>query len=74
MTSLCKEYCQLFLAQDLLLGIGVGFVFLPPFAIIPRYFIRSRGVALGLTAAGASIVGVIWPIALKNLFSKLSFG
>jgi predicted MFS family arabinose efflux permease len=74
MTSLCKEYYQLFLSQGLLFGIGVGFVFLPPFAVLPRYFIRSLGVALGLTATGASIGGIIWPIALKNLFSKLSFG
>ncbi|KAE9369845.1 MFS monocarboxylate transporter-like protein [Stipitochalara longipes BDJ] len=74
MTSLCKQYYQLFLAQSLLLGIGVAFVFLPPFAILPRYFIRNRGAALGLTATGASIGGVIWPIALRNLFLHLSFG
>jgi MFS family permease len=74
MTSICKEYYQLFLAQGLLFGIGVGFVFLPPFAILPRYFVAKRGVALGLTATGASIGGVIWPIALKNLFERVSFG
>jgi len=74
MTSLCKEYYQLFLAQGFLLGIGTASVFLPPFAILPRYFVKSRGVALGLTTTGASIGGVIWPIALRNLFSHLSFG
>jgi MFS family permease len=74
MTSLCKEYYQLFLAQGFLLGIGVAFVFLPPFAILPRYFVARRGVALGLTACGASIGGVIWPIALRNLLEKVGFG
>jgi len=74
MTSLCKEYYQLFLAQGFLLGVGVAFVFLPVFAILPRYFVTRRGVALGLTACGASIGGVIWPIALRNLLEKVSFG
>lgn len=74
MTSLCKEYYQLFLAQGFLLGVGVAFVFLPVFAILPRYFVARRGAALGLTACGASIGGAIWPIALRNLHEKVNFG
>lgn len=33
MTSLCKEYWQLFLAQGFLFGVGLAFVILPAFAV-----------------------------------------
>jgi predicted MFS family arabinose efflux permease len=74
MTSLCREYYQLFLAQGLLLGLGISFVLLPAFATIPHYFVRSRGLALGVVVSGSSLGGVVWPIALKNLLSKVGFG
>ncbi|KAH9204483.1 MFS monocarboxylate transporter-like protein [Leptodontidium sp. 2 PMI_412] len=74
MTSLCKEYYQFFLAQGLVFGVGLAFVVLPAFATIPRYFLRNRGVALGITAGGSSLGGVIWPIVLRNLFEDVGFG
>lgn len=74
MTSLCREYYQFFLAQGLLLGIGLAFVILPTMATVPRYFVRHRGLALGIMIGGSSIGGVIWPIALRNLFVQVGFG
>ena len=74
MTSLCKQYWQLFLTQALLLGIGIAFVMLPAFAIIPRHFIANRSAALGICVSGSSLGGVIWPIILRNVLYKVGFG
>jgi predicted MFS family arabinose efflux permease len=74
MTSISKQYYQLFLTQGLLLGVGISFVILPAFSVIPRYFVQHRGLAMGLTVSGSSMGGVIWPIALKNLFAEVGFG
>ncbi|KAG4421203.1 hypothetical protein IFR04_005614 [Cadophora malorum] len=74
MTSLCKQYYQFFLAQGLLLGLGLSLVVLPAFAVIPRYFTKHRGLAMGLVVSGSSMGGVIWPITLRNLFTDVGFG
>lgn len=76
MTSLCEKYHQLFLAQGTLLGVGMVFVLLPSAATIPRYFVKHRGLALGITVSGSSLGGVVWPILLEQLLNvhHLSFG
>lgn len=74
MISLCKEYYQFFLAQGLVLGIGLSLVVLPAFATVPHYFAKHRGLAMGLVVSGSSMGGVIWPIALRNLFEEVGFG
>jgi MFS family permease len=74
MTSLCKEYYQFFLAQALLMGIGIAIVMLPAFAIVPRHFVRNRSAALGICVSGSSLGGVIWPIILRNVLYKVGFG
>lgn len=54
-------------AQGLLLGIGMSFIAVPASGICPRYFKRHRSVASGISVAGSSLGGVIWPIACDQL-------
>jgi MFS family permease len=74
--SLCDKYYQLFLAQGTLLGIGMAFVLLPSAATVPKYFVKHRGLALGIVVSGSSLGGAIWPIMLEQLLEvhHLSFG
>ncbi|KAA8569948.1 hypothetical protein EYC84_002286 [Monilinia fructicola] len=74
MTSLCQEYYQLFLAQGLLLGIGIAFAILPAFTTAAQHFSKYRGLALGIVVSGSSLGGVIWPIALNKLLVEVGFG
>lgn len=67
MTSLCKEYYQFFLAQGVLLGVGQSFVAVPASGMVPRYFVRNRGLATGVSVAGSSLGGVCWPIIFDQL-------
>ncbi|KAK9364349.1 major facilitator superfamily domain-containing protein [Lipomyces kononenkoae] len=75
MTSFCKEYYQFILAQGILGGLGVGFLFAPAMNALAHYFMRKRGIAIGIAAGGSSIGGVLFPIALRSaLYSRLGFG
>jgi MFS family permease len=74
--SLCREYYQFFLAQGFLLGIGQAFLACPVLAMVSRHFNKNRGLATGVTIAGSSLGGVIWPIMVNELLNKdgMSFG
>lgn len=76
MTSLCTEYYQIFLAQALLLGSSMSFLFCPAISIVSRYFHKNKGLAMGITVGGSSVGGVVWPIVLSQLLHKngVSFG
>ncbi|OCT44652.1 hypothetical protein CLCR_06123 [Cladophialophora carrionii] len=66
MTSLCHEYYQFLLAQGLLCGLAVGFIFTPATSVVGHYFRSRRGLAMGFITAGSSLGGILLPIALKN--------
>lgn len=55
MTSICKEYWQIVLAQGLVVGFGSGCMLLPSVAVMPQYFTKHRAFATGIAAAGSSI-------------------
>ncbi|KAH8123010.1 MFS general substrate transporter [Trichoderma asperelloides] len=65
MTSLCKTYWQIFLAQAVCLGIGNGFSFCSSLAILSQYFKKYRAFAVGLSAAGASVGSLVYPVMFK---------
>lgn len=50
---------QFYLFFSVLGGMGVAFLFVPLTATIPRWFVRSRGLALGILFAAGGIGGMI---------------
>jgi hypothetical protein len=49
MTSLCKEYWQVFLAQGVCGGLGLGILFLPAVGVVPRLSQISRSPFAAIT-------------------------
>jgi MFS family permease len=76
MVSLSSKYYQFFLTQGLLLGLSNAFLTIPSVVIVNRHFKKHRGLATGVTIAGSSVGGIVWPIVLENLLNRrgLSFG
>lgn len=76
MTSLSKEYYQFILAQGILGGVCCGMMFAPAMAAVGQYFKARRALAMGIAVSGSSFGGVIFPIALNNLFQirSVAFG
>ncbi|KAL9093566.1 MAG: hypothetical protein Q9165_003961 [Trypethelium subeluteriae] len=57
MTSICKNYWELFLAQGVVTGAGFGCLFLPGVTIVSQYFSTRKAFATGIASLGSSIGG-----------------
>ncbi|KAK0614285.1 major facilitator superfamily domain-containing protein [Immersiella caudata] len=73
MTSLATRYWEIFLAQGLCTGIGLGIVFMPPLAIINSYFNKKRSYALAMAATGTGIGSVVFPATIQYLIPRIGF-
>ena len=54
-----------FTMAHLLVGIGAGTGFAPMMADISHWFVRRRGVAVVVVAAGNYVAGTIWPLLIS---------
>jgi MFS family permease len=54
-----------FTAAHLLIGVGAGTGFAPMMADISHWFVRRRGVAVVIVAAGNYVAGTIWPLLMS---------
>ncbi|KAI0044864.1 putative MFS monocarboxylate transporter [Auriscalpium vulgare] len=73
MTSLATEYYQIFLAQGIAIGLGAGCLFVPSVAVLSTYFVKRRAMAIGLSASGSSVGGLIYPIVFHRLVPQVGF-
>ncbi|KAH7180280.1 major facilitator superfamily domain-containing protein [Fusarium sp. MPI-SDFR-AT-0072] len=63
----------IFFTQGICQGIGLGLIFLPSQAIISHWFQKRRSLALGLSALGSSVGGVIFPVIMRRLLTSSTF-
>ncbi|KAJ3812003.1 major facilitator superfamily domain-containing protein [Lentinula aff. lateritia] len=73
MTSISTVYYEYILSQGVGVGLAQGLLFTPGMAVLTHHFKRHRTLIFGIFAAGASIGGVILPIALQRLFKEVGF-
>lgn len=73
MTSLSTKYYQFFLSQGIGFGLGLCPLFLPAVSVIPHWFKKRRAFAMGIGAAGSSVGGVVYPIAINKLIPMVGF-
>ncbi|PVI04588.1 MFS general substrate transporter [Periconia macrospinosa] len=74
MTSISKEYYQVFLSQSITSAIGCSFLFYPCMTAASSWFLRHRALAIGIMASGSSIGGVVLPIMVHRLIRDSGFG
>ncbi|KAF5352290.1 hypothetical protein D9758_011960 [Tetrapyrgos nigripes] len=68
-----EQYYQVFLAQAVGIGFGMGLIFIPSLTIISQHFRKRRAFATGIAVTGASVGGIVWPIMLNHLIQITSF-
>ncbi|KAI1390740.1 MFS general substrate transporter [Hypoxylon trugodes] len=73
MTSLATEYWQIFLAQGVCTGLGLGLMYMPAITIVASYFKKRRALALAISSAGTGTGSIIFPAAVQYLVPKIGF-
>jgi MFS family permease len=59
-----------FCAAHLLIGIGASIGFAPLIADISHWFVRSRGLAVGIAATGNYLAGALWSPILQGMIAS----
>ena len=70
--SFASQKWHLYLTQGLLVGLGVGFTYIPSIAILSQWFSRRRSLANGISAAGSGIGGLIFSLAVRAAIRNIS--
>lgn len=73
LASICTTYKQLFFAQGLCIGIGMGCLFRPVVAVVSTYFRFRRNLAMGIAISGSATGGIIFPLMVRELLPRLGF-
>lgn len=73
MTSLATTYWQIFLAQGICTGIGLGLAFMPALQICTTYFKKYRSFALTLGTIGNSVGGTVFPATIQYATPRIGF-
>ncbi|KAJ9667858.1 hypothetical protein H2201_002044 [Coniosporium apollinis] len=72
--SFSSRIWHLYLTQGALVGVGVGFIYIPSIAITSQWFDKKRSVANGINSAGSGIGGLIFSFATRAIIDNISLG
>ncbi|KAK2744108.1 hypothetical protein FQN55_006976 [Onygenales sp. PD_40] len=70
--SFSKRLWQLYISQGIMLGLGVGFTYVPNIAIISQWFDKKRSLANGITGAGSGIGGLVFSFMTDAIIRRIS--
>ncbi|KAJ5707375.1 major facilitator superfamily domain-containing protein [Penicillium malachiteum] len=73
MASLATKYYQLLLSQAICSPLGAGMILYPSFSCVATWFQERRALAMGITASGSSLGGVVLPILINWMLPKVVF-
>jgi len=69
--SFATKVWHLYLSQGVLVGVGVGLIYIPATAVIPQWFSTKRSLANGICAAGSGIGGLVMSFATEGMLKHL---
>ncbi|KAI9006811.1 major facilitator superfamily domain-containing protein [Hyaloraphidium curvatum] len=71
--SLATQLWHLYLSFSLIGGIGVSFSFIPAAAIVPQWFQKRMGLAIGISVAGSGIGALVLNPLQQLMMDRLSW-
>ena len=72
--SFAKRIWHLYLSQGILVGLGVGFIFIPSISVLSQWFSRKRSLVNGISSAGSGIGGVTFSFATGAMIKHIGLG
>ncbi|KAH8549549.1 major facilitator superfamily domain-containing protein [Umbelopsis sp. PMI_123] len=65
---------HLYLTQGIMFGFGAACMYITTMGVVPQWFDKRRGLALGIAASGSGIGGLIMPFIMTALLQKFDAG
>ncbi|KAF2213503.1 hypothetical protein CERZMDRAFT_111177 [Cercospora zeae-maydis SCOH1-5] len=72
--SFAREIWQLYLSQGVLVGLGLGAIFIPSIQVLPQWFEKRRSLAAGITSAGSGFGGLTFSLGTNAMIEKIGLG
>ena len=72
-TANCNTVWQFVLAYGVVVGVGTSFLMNCCISSVSHYFLKKRGMALGICSIGGALGGVLWPLLFRQLFPKIGY-
>ncbi|KAM3505012.1 hypothetical protein MY10362_003198 [Beauveria mimosiformis] len=72
--SFCTELWQFILSFGILGGLGTSLIFTPCIAAVGHWFKARRGFATGIATCAGGLGGIIFPLMLTDLFTRIGYG
>lgn len=70
--SFASRIWHLYLSQGVLLGVGLGFIFVPCSPILSQWFQKRRSLATGISSAGSGVGGLIFSFGIQAMIDNIS--
>lgn len=70
--SFSSRVWQFYLSHGMLIGLGVGFTYIPSIAILSQWFQKRRSLANGISTAGSGIGGLIFSFMSEFVIKDIS--
>ncbi|KAL9585977.1 MAG: hypothetical protein Q9212_001196 [Teloschistes hypoglaucus] len=72
--SFATRIWQLHLTQGVLIGCGIGFLYIPSLPVLSQWFVRRRSLANGISAAGSGVGGAAFAWGTEAIIQHLDIG
>ncbi|KAK8150077.1 hypothetical protein G3M48_004282 [Beauveria asiatica] len=72
--SFCTELWHFILSFGILGGLGTSLIFTPCIAAVGHWFKARRGFATGIATCAGGLGGIIFPLMLTDLFTRIGYG
>ncbi|KAG4302074.1 hypothetical protein PCK1_001633 [Pneumocystis canis] len=73
LSSMAKQYYQIFICHSICIGVGSGSIFIPALGILAKYFDKKLSIAVGIAGAGAGVGGLLFPLFFQSLIDRIGF-
>jgi MFS family permease len=70
--SYASQVWHLYLSQGVLLGVGLGFIFVPCTPILSQWFSKKRSLAMGISSAGSGVGGLLFSFGIQAMIDNIS--